>query len=218
MKPTPKQFGITVAVNGRRFYQDWDGYMCNPGYDYMSDIRVHVGSRHGHMQWGGEWPHLPMPEKAWFIFDQPGLEAGAVPTAASTDPVGDKICYKADTLEELAKIIDVPADELTKTVSVWNGFCDAGDDVAFYRPSEYMTRVSTAPFYAQLVAPAFLNTDGGPRRSAKGEILDPDGNPIPGLYSAGEFGSVWGNYYQGAGNIAECMIFGRISARSILTE
>ena len=39
-------------------------------------------------------------------------------------------------------------------------------------------------------------------RNAQGEILDPDGNPIPGLYSAGEFGSIWSGVYQGGGNVA----------------
>lgn len=211
--PTPKQYGITVGVNGRRYYQDWDAYVCNPGYGQGGDLRTHVGYRHGHTQFGGEWPHLPFPEKSWFIFDQAGLEAGAL---ASDDPVADNLAYKADTLEELAILIDVPADELERTVEVWNGFCEDGFDAAFYRPAEFMTPVKEGPFYAQLVVPHFLNTDGGARRSPKGEVLDPDGQPIPGLYSAGEFGSFWGNYYQGTGNIAECMVFGRISARSIL--
>ena len=78
--------------------------------------------------------------------------------------------------------------------------------------------MATPPFYAQLCCPSFLNTDGGPVRSAQGEILDPDGKPIPGLYSAGEFGSVWSGVYQGGGNIAECLIFGRISARSAIAN
>ena len=55
-------------------------------------------------------------------------------------------------------------------------------------------------------------------RSAKGEILDYDGNPIPGLYSAGEFGSIWGHYYEGGGNVAECLVFGRISAQNALAN
>lgn len=213
--PSPKQFGITVGINGRRFYMDWDGYMTNPGYELLSDLKTHVGFRHGHTQFGGEWPHLPMPQKGWFIFDQNGLEAGALD---DPDPVGNNLAYSANTIEELAGLIDVPAEELTKTVDVWNGYVETGEDLSFYRPAEYMTPVLTPPFYAQLVRPHFLNTDGGPKRSAKGEILDTEGSPIPGLYSAGEFGSVWGNYYQGAGNIAECMIFGRISARSVLEK
>ena len=64
--------------------------------------------------------------------------------------------------------------------------------------------------------PTMLNTDGGPVRSAKGEILDAFDEPIPNLYSAGEFGSLWGHWYQGSGNIAECMIFGRIAARTCI--
>ena len=63
-----------------------------------------------------------------------------------------------------------------------------------------------------------LNTDGGPRRDEKARILDIDGEPIPGLFSAGEFGSVWCDKYQGAGNISECLAFGRIAARSALAR
>ena len=58
---TPKDQGITVAINGQRFYMDWDGDVCED-WDFMDvgDLSSHVGSRHGHMQFGGEWPHLPM--------------------------------------------------------------------------------------------------------------------------------------------------------------
>lgn len=215
--PTPKQYGITVGLNGRRYYQDWDAYVCNPGYQQDSEgtFAQHVGYRHGHTQFGGEWPHLPFPAKSWFVFDQAGLEAGAL---KSDDPVAENLAYKADTLAELAGMIDVPADELERTVEVWNRYCEQGFDEAFYRPAEFMTPVKEGPYYAQLVVPHFLNTDGGARRSARGEVLDTDGNPIPGLFSAGEFGSIWGNYYQGTGNFAECMIFGRISARSALAR
>lgn len=168
------------------------------------------------MQVGGEWPHLTQPAKAWFVFDSAGLAAGAVPE--STDPVADKYVYKADSIEALAGLMKVPVDELTTTVSQWNECVANGNDVYFHRPAKYMQAVSTPPFYVQICTPAFLNTDGGPVRSAKGEILDPDGKPIPGLYSSGEFGSVWSGVYQGGGNVAECMIFGRISARSALAS
>ena len=134
------------------------------------------------------------------------------------DPADNGDAYKADSIEELAALIDVPADELAATVEQWNRYCDEGKDEAFYCPAEYMTPVKTAPFYAQLVRPHFLNTDSGPRRDARGQILVTDGEPIPGLYSAGEFGSVWGNYFQGTSNVAECMIFGRICARSIIAK
>ena len=66
--------------------------------------------------------------------------------------------------------------------------------------------------------PQRLNTDGGPVRNAKAEVIDLEGNPIPHLYSAGEFGSVWSGHYQGAGNLGECLAFGRIAAASALAN
>ena len=41
-------------------------------------------------------------------------------------------------------------------------------------------------------------------------------NPIPNLYSAGEFGSVWCDMYNGGGNLGECCAFGRIAVRNVL--
>lgn len=217
-KPSAKGFGITVGINGRRFYMDWDGYNIREKVPYMSDLSVHVGSRHGHMQFGGEWPHLPMPSMAWLIFDKDGLEAGAIPASTTTDPVKDGFAHSAESIEELAKIIEVPVDELKTTVDQWNECCANGKDIYFHRPASTLTPILNPPFYAQYCCSTFLNTDGGPVRSAKGEILDYEGNPIPGLYSAGEFGSIWGHYYEGGGNIAECLVFGRISAKSALAR
>ncbi|WP_417064623.1 FAD-binding protein [Gordonibacter urolithinfaciens] len=218
-KPAPKGFGITVGVNGRRFYMDWDGYNVREKYPYMSDISLHVGSRHGHMQFGGEWPHLPMPSKAWFVFDAQGLAQGAIPPSADgSTPDAKGYAHAANTIEELAAKMEVPVDELTRTVSQWNECCAHGEDVYFHRPASTLVPVSEPPFYAQLCAPSFLNTDGGPVRSASGAILDYEGNPIPGLYSAGEFGSIWGHYYEGGGNVAECLVFGRISAKSAVAN
>lgn len=216
-KPAPKGFGITVGVNGRRFYMDWDGYNVREKYPYMSDMSVHVGSRHGHMQFGGEWPHLPMPSKAWFLFDAEGLAQGAIPPSTTKgEPDKEGYALAANTIEELAALMEVPVDELVTTVDQWNECCANGKDVYFHRPESTLVPVQTPPFYAQLCAPSFLNTDGGPVRAANGAILDYGGNAIPGLYSAGEFGSIWGHYYEGGGNVAECLVFGRISARSAL--
>lgn len=216
---TTKQYGITVGVNGRRFYQDYDACSCptTPYAEADSDPKLNVGYRHGITQFGGNWTHLPFPEKAWFIFDADGLAAGAFPAEKSSDPVADGWALSADSIDELAKQIEVPADELAKTVDLWNDFCEKGEDLAFYRPVDTLQKVVTPPFYAMLCVPSMLNTDGGPVRSPKAEILDPFGEPIPHLYSAGEFGSVWGHLYQGTGNVGECAAFGRIAARSALS-
>ena len=210
-----KRWGIVVGKNGRRFYMDWDGCAITPA-DTGSDITLNVGYRHGITQLGGNWSHLSLPDIGWYIFDADGLANGAVPTDLTEDPVADGFALTAGSIEELASMIEVPADELGATVDAWNASCDAGKDLAFYRPSESLNKVATAPFFAIRCTPSVLNTDGGPRRDAQGRILDPFGKPIPHLYSAGEFGSVWGHLYQGAGNLGECLAFGRIAARSAL--
>ena len=214
-----KRYGITVGRNGRRFYMDWDGHksLDTSNDEATTDLPQHVGSRHGVMQFGGEWNHLPMPSTGWFIFDSSHLkDAFDSEFTGSEDPVADGWLYRADTLEELASQMEVPADQLANTVEQWNEFCERGEDRAFYRPLDTLTPIETAPFYAQRCSPSLLNTDGGPKRSAKSEVLGVDGNPIPGLYAAGEFGSVWGYLYNGNGNVGEALAFGRIAARACI--
>lgn len=67
------------------------------------------------------------------------------------------------------------------------------------------------PFYAIKMAYNVLNTQGGPERNTKAEILDVNDKPIPHLYGAGELGGINANQYQGGGNLAECLIFGKIA-------
>ena len=60
-----------------------------------------------------------------------------------------------------------------------------------------------------------MNTQGGPRRNSKAQILRADGLPVPRLYSAGELGSVLGKLYPAAGgNLSECIAFGRIAGEN----
>lgn len=48
-------------------------------------------------------------------------------------------------------------------------------------------------------------------------MIGTGGTPIPGLFSAGELGSIWGSLYPGAGNVTEAVVFGRIAGRSAAT-
>lgn len=142
------------------------------------------------------------------------------------------IVKKADTLEELARILGIPADSLVSTVAQWNADIKSGKDTAFSRPlakakgakvafegreapiiSEPLDE--TGPYYAVEMIPTILNTQGGPKRNAKSEVLDPFNTPIPRLYAAGEIGSFWGLIYQGGGNNAESMVFGQIAGRNV---
>ena len=140
------------------------------------------------------------------------------------------IVKKAETVEGLAKEIGVPPENLKKTVQKWNTDIAKGKDEDFGRLVEkpknekaslvgLVSRKLSAPldqgpYYAVKMYPALLNTQGGPRRNANGQLLDVFNKPIGRLYAAGELGSIWGSIYQGSSNVAECLVFGRIAGRN----
>lgn len=166
---TKKNLGITVGVSERRFYMDYDACSCptGPYAEPGSDIHLNMGYRHGITNFGGTWNHLPLPEVTWFIFDADAMANGEIFTDVTTDPVGDGWVLEANSIEELAGKIEVPAEELVATVTQWNEFCDRGADMAFYRPADTLTPIKTGPFYAMRCVPAMLNTDGGPRATPR---------------------------------------------------
>jgi hypothetical protein len=118
---------------------------------------------------------------------------------------------KGQTLDALATAIGADASTLNATVTRYNGFCTAGKDDDFGRGASSLKALSTAPYYALPVHPLMYNTQGGPRRNEKCQVLTPSGDPIPRLYSAGELGSFWGWMYNGGGNASEAIITGRIA-------
>ena len=76
-----------------------------------------------------------------------------------------------------------------------------------------MIPVAKPPFFWGEVWPVVSNTQGGPAHDERQRVLDAFGEPIPGLYAAGELGSVFGHLYMSGGNLAECFIGGRIAGR-----
>lgn len=143
---------------------------------------------------------------------------------------------KADTLAELAVKIKVKPQALAATLSTWNTDVKTGADTQFHRPITAPTGdhtantnaeharpvwsapIETAPFYALELYPALMNTQGGPKRNTRAQILDVFGEPIARLYSAGELGSMWGVIYQGSGNIGECIVYGQIAGKNAAAE
>ncbi len=139
------------------------------------------------------------------------------------------VVKKADTIKELARIIGLDGNALEATVERWNACVAQGEDKDFGRrmqkpltekdsikgltPRRLSEAIQTGPYYAVELYPALLNTQGGPKRNASGQILDRAGEPVGRLYAAGELGSLWGTVYQGSSNVAECLAFGRIAAR-----
>ena len=123
----------------------------------------------------------------------------------------------SDTLPALAAMLELDPATLADTVTRWNRSCDARHDPEFGRRL-MLEPIAEGPFYAVELSPSMLNTQGGPRRNEKGQIIRPNGEPIPRLYSAGELGSIYSHLYRGTGNIGECLAFGRVSGRNAAAE
>lgn len=139
-----------------------------------------------------------------------------------------------NTPEELAEKIGVDPKNLRATIELWNK--DIGGpsktDSLFGRTADghvgqvwphgankkQSSPLDKPPYYAIELYPAILNTQGGPRHNVKSQVLNPFGEVIPRLYVAGELGSFWGFIYQGCGNNAEALIFGRLAGENVSKE
>ncbi len=125
---------------------------------------------------------------------------------------------KGDTLEELVEALHawdpdyMDIDKLQASIDRWNNLCEKGVDEDFGRSG--LAPIATPPFYAIPLYPGICNTIGGARRNGKAQVLNPDGEPIPRLYSAGSFGNMAGHTYAvTGGNGSENWCVGRIAGR-----
>jgi succinate dehydrogenase/fumarate reductase flavoprotein subunit len=107
---------------------------------------------------------------------------------------------------------------LKDTVERFNQSCAKGQDHEFKRPKWSLMPLEDPPYYAVKLWPGGPNTQGGPKRNAEGQICRPGYQVIPGLYAAGELGSIWGMLYQAGGNIAECISSGRLAGVNTASE
>lgn len=164
-------------------------------------------SRHGHVPYGDSWHMTTYPERMYLVFDQAQYDTFIEKKALPEKYFGDLVI--SDTVEGLAEALDMP--KLVWQVEQYNSYAESGEDPQFSRTAESMTAFGEGPYYAIKLLPRILNTQGGPKRNENAEILDTNGNAIPHLYSAGELGGITANLYQGGGNMAECLIFGKIA-------
>ena len=126
---------------------------------------------------------------------------------------------KADTLEELAEKMGVPADAFVETINHWNEMCDAGEDTDFHFPGKMMHKIDTAPFYATKEMVSALCTAGGLQITDKSEVLNTEAQPIEGLYAIGNVsGSMFSGTYPHNENClshSRCVTFGYNVAKTL---
>jgi 3-oxosteroid 1-dehydrogenase len=137
---------------------------------------------------------------------------------------------RADTIEELAGLINLDPAKLKATVDRFNADVHAGRDVEFSRgvrdydnwlgdqvkkPVRALGAIEKGPFYAAPVVPGDVGTYGGVVTDANARVLKEDGSPIPGLYATGTTtASVMGRCYPGAGaSVGPSFTWGYVAAR-----
>jgi succinate dehydrogenase/fumarate reductase flavoprotein subunit len=205
----------TIIVNkrGRRFVNEAQNYN-----DLMKAFFAFEPNAY-------ERPNLP----AWLVFDHAYLESYALMTVMPGQPAPEWLT-RADTLDELARIVGIDARGLGQTVDRFNGLAVEGVDPDFargeslydrfygdpdHRPNANLGTITKKPFYALEVHPGAIGTKGGARVNVDAQVLRVDGAPIPGLYAAGNvMAGVTGAGYPGAGStIAAAMTFGYLAGR-----
>ncbi len=172
---------------------------------------------HGHINFHGSWTHIPLSLPAYAVFDETArLSQSVYPTwsEGNVEEIEKGLIVKANTIKELALKIGVNPDNLQNQIKEYNRYCADQKDLIFGRAKDTLKPIKKSPYYAMELVPSFTNTQGGPERNEKGEVLDVRGNVIPHLYSAGEMGSMFSGIYQGSGNLGECVAFGRISGQN----
>ena len=109
------------------------------------------------------------------------------------------VFFKADTIEELADKLGFTGeakDTFLATVERYNELYDKQNDEDFGKPAYRLSAIRTAPFYGCWLGASLLTTEQGIAINDKGQALDNDNKPMPGLYVTGDMsGSFFANNY-----------------------
>ena len=99
--------------------------------------------------------------------------------------VADGEVFQADTLEELAELIGVPADNFAAAVEGYNGMAEKGEDTQFGVVADWLSPVQQAPFYAIPIHASNLSVCYGVHVNDDSQVCTDDDQPIAGLFAAG---------------------------------
>ena len=187
-----------TPLDWRNCRKEWVRQMYNYDHGLDAALAMNEGSKPPHYYSG------PL----WAIFDEDAIERTGwelrYPYVADNG-----YFFKADTIEDLAiKIAKgnefqrVPLEYLAETVSTWNGYVEAGTDPDFEREVDApMNRIATPPFYALSIMIIWHDSYGGLRVNGKQQVVDMQGEVIPGLYAGGEAVGGFNKHGLGKGHV-----------------
>ena len=149
-----------------------------------------------------------------------------VPTVANGTPeklaayIEKGSVLTADSIEELAEMMEVDPAQLKATIDHYNELCAEGIDYDFGKPSKYMKPVDTAPFYAVKRVYQVSAICDGLKINEAGQVLDMDNEPMEGLYAAGNcsgcfYGDVDYSLDTMGLSIGRCVTFGYLVGKDV---
>lgn len=196
------------------------------GQRYMNEARCYMSA--GKTM----YDHGAADERHWLIMDGKFLKryifAEMSQKSLRAQMIEEGFLKRADTIPELAKACDIDPEGLSETVERFNSFARAGKDLDFKRgdtaydrywadpdhgPNPSLGEIVNPPFWAAVLRPGDLGTNGGLKTDHHARVLDTKDRPIAGLFAAGNgSGSPFGRSYPGAGaTIAAASTFGFIA-------
>ena len=121
--------------------------------------------------------------------------------------------FYADTLEEIAEQSGIPYENIKATVDEYNASVESGVD-SIGRQNLPQT-IGEGPFCMFRDEIMVHHTMGGVQIDDDCQVYDVNGDPIPGLYAAGEVtGGIHGSNRLGGNAIADAVVFGRIAGKN----
>jgi 3-oxo-5alpha-steroid 4-dehydrogenase len=132
--------------------------------------------------------------------------------------LGFEATFVEETIAELERSAGFPEGSLQATVDLYNRFAARGEDPVFHKIPALLQPLASPPFAAIDCRPDKVLwatfTLGGLHTRPSGEVLDPDSNPIPGLYAAGRTTSGIAAYGYCSGiSLGDATFFGREAGR-----
>ncbi len=218
MKPGNPPGYVLTDGQGRRFANEYMQAMSRHDFYYLLLNYDPATST---------FPRIP----CYWFFDARRMALGA-PVATELGPVAHGYydwsygsereiergwISRGESIEEVAAAAGVAdPEQAAREVIAYNEACRTGQD-PLGRPANSLVPLDSPPYYCMPLYPGGSNTSGGPRRNEFAQVLDVFGEPIPGLYEAGELGEPVGLMYPCNGaNISDCLCFGQIAAEHAL--
>ena len=229
LRVTDWQNVITVNMLGKRFYDETGRQFTANGYkgidpyvhgSYLNAKNVRYdpnnwinaamqGIGDGHNGGGA----------IWAIFDSAAVEREKWDPKPPNVDIENGFFFSADTIPELAAKIKMkyqrvamPPQNLARTVGDYNSYVDTGRDFDFGKPRPLYT-IAKPPFYAAWSVPVLHDTRAGLRINARCQVVDMNGDVIPGLYSGGETAGGFGMH-----GLPRCTCQGFIAGKQAAAE